>query len=194
MLEQEYYSHLAQIQSDNPPTMVLLSNADKLYAINLEERTVEAPKFLSIRKDHAAETVYFVVDRYYDYVDLKDMICIIQYIAADGQVAKIYPVPFYDVTTLKDERKMIIPWNISRGVTDYAGTVTYAFTFYKLDEARKNFIYNLNIQPATSEILYGLNAVEISPENFQVGVDQYEELVSLVMTNMRKDLYWTDLY
>lgn len=189
----EYYQYLHQIQNDNPPTIALIPNREKTYLINLEERTVEAPKFLSIEKDHAAETIYFLVDRYYDYVDLSSMICIIQYINADNE-AKIYPVPFFDIQTYSKEKKMLIPWNIGAGATKSAGPVQYTFRFYRLNELGTAFKYNLNTKTAVSEVLYGMDAQELNEEDFTFSASQYDTLLSKIEEIDKRDLYWTDLY
>ena len=133
---EEYYSHLHEIQSNNPHRLALISGREKLYSIDLEQRLIHSPKFLSVEKDHAAETVYFLVDRYYDYKDLKDLTCIIQYVDAKG-TAKIYQVPFVDVQTFSAEKKMIIPWNITAGATFYAGKIEYSVKFYEIDVCDK---------------------------------------------------------
>jgi hypothetical protein len=55
----------------------LLPNQEKIYTIDLEQRTIETPEFLSIENDHASETVYFKAARHYDCIDLADTICVI---------------------------------------------------------------------------------------------------------------------
>ena len=122
---QEYYSHLHLIQSNNKPVIGPLEAADKIYKIDLESRTIETPEFLSVEKDHSAETIYFEVPRFYDCIDLTNTTCVIQYVNAANEV-KIYPVPFYDVSTFAEQQLMLIPWNISAGVTKRAGTVKYS--------------------------------------------------------------------
>lgn len=190
---QEYYAHLHQIQSNNPPTLALIPNREKIYEINLNDRTVETPEFLSVEKDHASETVYFIVDRYYDYVDLSQMICVIHYVNAAGD-AKIYPVPFYDVQTYSKERKMLIPWNIGAGATAAAGTIKYSIRFYRLNELGTAFEYNLNTLTMYSKILHGMDAQALSPEDFTFSQDQFSLLIQMIEDISRQDLYWTDLY
>ena len=194
---EQYYTHLHQIQTNNPPSIALISGRDKLYEVNLAERLINGPKFLSVEKDHTAETIYFLVDRYYDYVDLKDMVCVIHYIDAKGQ-GKIYQVPFYDVQTYASEKKMIIPWNISAGATFYAGPIEYSIKFYKINHLQGTeyeFIYNLNTQVAKSEVLRGLDAQSLNPGDFTLGAKMYDDLVSRINDVVnRQDLYWTDLY
>ena len=190
---QEYYAYLHQIQSNNPPTLALIPNREKIYEINLNDRTVETPEFLSVEKDHASETVYFIVDRYYDYVDLSQMICVIHYVNATGE-AKIYPVPFYDVQTYSKDRKMLIPWNIGAGATAAAGTIKYSIRFYRLNELGTAFEYNLNTLTMYSKILHGMDAQALSPEDFTFSQDQFSLLVQMIEDTSRQDLYWTDLY
>ena len=66
---EQYYAYLHQIQSNNSPSIALISGRDTLYEIDLEQRLIHGPQFLSVEKDHAAETIYFITDRYYDYID-----------------------------------------------------------------------------------------------------------------------------
>lgn len=194
---EQYYAYLHQIQSNNSPSIALISGRDTLYEVDLEQRLIRGPQFLSVEKDHAAETIYFITDRYYDYIDLKDMTCIVQYIDARGN-AKIYSVPFVDVQTYAAEKKMIIPWNISAGATFYAGPVEYSIKFYKINHIsgdQYEFIYNLNTQVAKSSILHGMDAQELNPGDFTLGASMYDDLVSRINTvENHKDLYWTDLY
>lgn len=194
----EYYSYLHQIQNNNAPSIALLEHADTLYELDLINRKINGPEFLSVEKDHSAETIYFICDRYHDYIDLADTVCIIQYINANGE-AKIYPVPFYDVQTFADKHKMIIPWNISIGATLYSGIVKYSIRFYQIQEMKKDeykFNYNLNTQVAQGSILYGLNDNnEFKPDDLEISAANYEILLSRINTvENHKDLYWTDLY
>lgn len=190
---QEYYAYLHRIQNDNPPTLALIPNREKIYEINLNDRTVETPEFLSVEKDHASETVYFIVDRYYDYVDLSQTICIVQYINAAGET-RIYPVPFYDIYTYKGDRKMLIPWNIGAGATVAAGEIKYSIRFYRLNELGTAFEYNLTTLTTTSKILHGMDAQALAPEDFTLSVSQYDYLLQRIENIDRKDLFWIDLY
>ena len=95
----EYYDKLWQIQSENAPTLaILLPSAERIYNIDLNKRTIDAPEYLSVSEDHNAETIYFKVDRFFDNVDLSNTVCIIQYVNALGE-ERVYAVPFYDVET-----------------------------------------------------------------------------------------------
>ena len=108
ILEQDYLSHLYIIQSQNPPSLVLFPDVKKIYDVDLDTREIESPDFLSVSKDHKAETIYFRVDRFKGYMDLSNTICVIQYFTPDGS-AHVYPVPFYDVITEK-HKNPYCPW------------------------------------------------------------------------------------
>lgn len=55
---QDYNSKLHLINNANKPSVaVLLPSDEKIYNINLSERKIEAPEYLSIEKDHYAETI-----------------------------------------------------------------------------------------------------------------------------------------
>ena len=103
----EYYSKLFLIQDynrlqnsiGNLPPIPIPENKPCLK-VDLDTRKIEAPEFLSLRKDQKAETIFFEVDRFYDNVDLAFTTCVIQYITPDGD-ERVYPVPFYDTVTDK---------------------------------------------------------------------------------------------
>lgn len=174
--EQEYLSQLYAIQSNNPPSQVPFPELKTIYDIDLNTRTVEAPQLLSVSKDHEAETIYFRIDRYHDFMDLSLVAGIIQFVTPDNQT-HWYPIPFYDITSEKDNDKMIIPWNVSGEATQYSGQVTFSFRFFLIEqeiinksdeidnesltgavppEVRYKLIYNLTTLSATSEVLDGM--------------------------------------
>lgn len=191
---QEYYSLLHLIQSNNAPTIALLPKQEKIYSINLEDRTIETPEFLSVEKDHASETVYFKTSRYFGCIDLVDTTCVVQYINADNE-AYIYPVPFIDVQTLKDTNEILIPWNIGGSATKTAGTITYSIRFYRVDTTGKQFEYNLNTLPVSSKILHGMDPVDLQPDNFAIEPGDYLELVDRInQVSNQTILSWIDIY
>jgi hypothetical protein len=91
---------LYDIQFKTPPSNVCLSNANSnnTYNIDLVSRTIDAPQYLSVKKDHRSTVVYFKVDRYHDAIDLSNTICVIEYIVPNSEtrVPYIYVVPFFD--------------------------------------------------------------------------------------------------
>ena len=190
---ENYYEYLTHIQLNNQPTIAVLPSSDKIYDIDLKTRQIETPKYLSVEHDHKSETIYFKVDRFFDYMDLSQTVCIVQYITADNK-ARIYAVPFYDITTFAHEDKMIIPWCIDGGATAVAGTVKYSLRFYKVNEAEQQFVYNLNTQPTSSKVLYGMEVQEMN-EDYDLSPSVYDEVVAQ-LTQFRKELgsFWEEMY
>lgn len=106
---QEYYKNLLEIQNarvNRAPETFHLPSGVKTYQIDLNKRTVKAPDYLSVAKDHHAETIYFECNRYFDNVDLTKTTGVVQYVNASNE-GGIYVIPFYDVTT--KENKIIFP-------------------------------------------------------------------------------------
>ena len=194
---QEYAEKLWQLQINNPTTKAILLPGDEtIYEVDLDARTIAVPKFLSVAKDHQAETIYFQFDRFYDRIDLTTKCCIIQYVNAAGN-SYIYPVPFYDVETLSGQGKVIIPWCIQGAATEQAGTVKFAISFYSVDVDHK-INYCLNTLVASGEILNGQNTDDLSDyTESQVTLDSslLELLQSLEALANSHELavYWLDV-
>lgn len=188
----EYYSNIHQINSYNRPTIAVLTpSSEKIYGINLNERTIEAPDFLSVEQDHTAETVFFKVDRYFDNVDLSNTSCVIYYTNAKGD-SYIYQVPYYDIYTLADDEsgpKILFPWCIDGYATIKPGIIEFSIQFFALND-KKELTYCLNTQSAKSKILYGLK-VELNDNYYNLTADFYQEILSKINDiNLRQDIYW----
>lgn len=194
---QEYAEKLWQIQANNPPTKAILLPGDEtIYEVDLDARTIAVPKFLSVAKDHQAETIYFKFDRFYDRIDLTTKCCVIQYVNALGD-SYIYPVPYYDVETLSGQGQVIIPWCIQGAATEAAGIVKFAITFFAVDPDHK-INYCLNTLVASGEILNGQNTDDLSDyTESQVTLDSslLELLQSLEALANSHELavYWLDV-
>lgn len=183
---------LYEIASQNSPNIVELPGAKRnMYEVNLSTREINSPKFLSLNAEHKAEVIYFVFDRFYDYMDLVNTTCVIQYIAPDNK-PYVYVVPFYDIYTFRYLNKMIIPWNIDGSATQKAGTIRYSIRFYKLTGEGENaeLVYNLNTLPAESEIKESLNVDPLNKEEVDFQTEAYEYLMSEISKLHRKELYW----
>lgn len=192
---EEYLNNLFRIQSESPP--IILSPGvpaeEPMYEIDLNTRSIDAPKFLSVEKDHNAEVVYFVMDRFFDNLDLSSTVGIVQFINAEGK-SGFYPIPFYDIDTLKSDNKIIIPWMIDGRATREAGDIKFAFCFYLLD-GDKNYMFLLNTLPAKSKILYGMNLHETmdSPE-FVLPAEELLYINQEIQSLKREfDMYWYDV-
>ena len=202
----DYIKFLYQIQNPNRQTQaIIFSDNEPLYEIDLNTRTILAPSFLSVEYDHNAETIYFLVDRYYDNIDLSQMFAVVQYENADPVKERrgwIYPVPYFDINgPFVPEGKMIFPWVIQGPATAYAGTVTFAVKFYRLKDLEidhengttryaKEYEYVLNTVPTTSKVLHGMDIYTTS-ENYIYPENTVESLYQAIEEVRRQnDLYW----
>lgn len=187
---QEYYAKLHLIQDTNKPMVAVLAPSDeRIYNIDLSTRKIESPDFLSIEKDHMAETIYFTVDRYYDNIDLLETTCIVQYINANKE-ARIYAVPFFDVTTF--EGKILFPWCIEGEATKAAGNVQYSFKFYHTFKGENDevlFDFNLNTMAATSRVLTGLDVAN-KDETYDYVASEIEAALARVDLATKLDIEW----
>jgi hypothetical protein len=160
-------NNLYDIQYTNPPSNVCLTgaNSKNTYDIDLSTRTIHGPATLSVARDHKSTVIYFKVDRYFDFMDLSNTICVVEYkvLRENKEVPYIYVTPFLDTQRHAAENKMIFPWVISGVAARQDGIVEYAIRFYRLEGLTSNdskIVYDLHTLPAKSTILAGLNVNE----------------------------------
>ena len=199
---EDYNKFLFQIQDSNKPKQaILIPQSEKIYDINLNTREIIAPEFLSVEKDHYAETIYFKVNRYFDNMDLTNTVCLIQYInhnaktpEGEKDLGHVFVVPYYDAITYKNEDKILLPWCIEGAATVAAGPISFSFRFYKMDKDLK-FIYNLNTLPADSKILYGMNVISDESDEFPIiPQDKYQWIIQEIqMLKDTNDIYWVEI-
>lgn len=160
-------NNLYDIQYTNPPSNVCLTgaNSKNTYDIDLSTRTIHGPATLSVARDHKSTVIYFKVDRYFDFMDLSNTICVVEYkvLRENKEVPYIYVAPFLDTQRHAAENKMIFPWVISGVAARQDGIVEYAIRFYRLEGLTSDdskIVYDLHTLPAKSTILAGLNVNE----------------------------------
>ena len=185
---EEYYSKLYQIQDENPPTLaLLLPSTERIYEIDLNARTIEAPEYLSVETDHRAEVIYFKMPRFFDGIDLTTKSAVIQYENAAGE-GHIYLVPFYDIETADRlgigigegvKQTVLFPWLIDHYVAKVAGTVKYNIRFFEMS-TENELLYSLNTLPAQSKILYGIDLKD----------DTLYSVITLTQNNYEPNSYY----
>ena len=152
--EAEYLQYLANIaNSYNPPNILIRIPVDEpVYKIDLNTRSVETPKFLGVEAEHQAEVIYFIMDRYYDNVDLSNCIGVVQFKNARNE-EYMWVIPAYDVTSVPN--KLIFGWNIQSPITKYGGNVQFSFKFFKMDKTSGELLYELNTLVVKTKVLVG---------------------------------------
>lgn len=202
---QDYFSNLVRALHDGPPVYALLPSPDNIYNIDISSRTIEAPKFVGVTRDHKAESIYFIVDRYADYMDLATTSCLIHYVNANGD-SRIYHVPFYDIYKYARENKMIFPWVIDAQVAAVAGPIQFSVQFYKIGEmiddkgiANKVISYSLNTLPAKSEVKQSLEVDKDGQDSdYLLSADQFSQIEAEIdriddIISREYVLRWTNL-
>lgn len=169
---QEYNSLLHRLMDPNAfASMIRIPENEPIYDIDLNQRKIAVPDFLSVEEDHNSEIIWFKVDRFYDNIDLYDSTCWIQYINADNE-EYFYAAPLVVGLEEFGSEKLLIPWAISKEVAKRTGVIQFSFQFFKLSEDKNRFLYILNTQVAKSRILTGLR---VDPSAFLTDVEQTEE-------------------
>ena len=156
---EEYNSLLYKLKDPNEFVHFLRIPAEEpIYTINLATRTIDAPEVLSVEKDHNSEIIWFQVDRFYDDFDLYSANCWIVYRNAErGEHYYSAPLIIGGREGMSND-VVLIPWALSEYVTKKAGSIEFAFEFFKISEDGKRFMFRLNTSPSKSKILYGLPA------------------------------------
>lgn len=186
-----YLNALYLIQNGNRETKIIepLPPEEELYKVNLNTRIVEAPSHIGLEKDHRAETYYFIVDRYYDLVDLaQDSISIMFfYEAADGKGYAFAP-SYIDITSYKD--KIVFPWIIEYPATIKQGAVKFSIQFFRLN-SRGEYDYLLTTLPSQTKVLNSI--VEKIEESADMKIDSGEvHRLQAQIDELRRtdDIYW----
>lgn len=191
-----------------PQLVHLLPSDNQIIDIDLSQRLIVAPHFLSVQYDHNAEVVYFKCDRYYDTMDLTNTVCLIQYknaahLNASQKTVRddgLYWVPFYDIDHYEvDEEehlvnsKIIIPWAIGGLATMYPGKIDYVVRFYQLSNDGSGYIFNMSTQVAEGTILHGMDPIgEI--KDFTIDTTEVERIYQAITTAQdNSTTYWMDV-
>lgn len=155
---QEYNGLLHQLRDPNEFSHFLKMPEDEhVYNVDLNSRKIETPDFLSVQSDSNAEIIWFKTDRFYDNIDLYSGCCWIIYTNASGN-SYFYNAPMQVVAGPYGHDYLLIPWVISKEVTDASGAIKFSFQFFKLSEDYQRFLYILNTTPTASKILVSLDA------------------------------------
>lgn len=176
---------LFQIQTQVPPSPIRnLPTSSNIYDIDLNTRSVQSPKVLSVSRDHKSMVVYFRIDRFFDYMDLSETVCLVQYVPYNHKGAPYtYVVPFFDILSQEDSGKMIFPWVVGGPATSSEGVLQFAIRFYRVDTNEDGDVvltYNLNTTPSSTTVLYGLESDDAA---MKLAYDEpiakeYENLIS----------------
>lgn len=209
-LNQTAIDKLFEIQNNNRPQLAKMAYAEDYIEVDWRSRSIGERPILSTARDHKAENVYFIMDRYWDYMDLSTATCIISYKTYPRDPKKtgvtgLYAVPYYDIFSHKaipgslEKDRMVIPWCIDGRVTQDEAEVEFAIRFYRIDADGKKIIYNINTTPIISKVLYGLNVqpdgledAESLAGDYDIAGSMYEHFTQEINDIRRQDVFWIE--
>lgn len=215
---EEYESLIGQLKDPNYfAKYPLIPSDETVYEIDLDARTIQAPKFVGVEDDHAVEIVWFKTDRFFGTLDLFESTIIVRYTNADGKnfISLVSPmvitdnkITFNDLTPAElyadarnliglDEygsEKIFIPWVISNSATQKNGTLSFALQFFRIDGNHSDFEYILNTQVAKTSVLSSSLGnkdaeIEVNPEPglLEDILDAYSQIAK------NYEIYWIDV-
>ena len=140
---------------------------EPLFEINANSRKISIPSDfaangLSVQGDHLAETVYFCIDRYFDYMDLNNCKIRINWKMGDAFGQSVNFSKSLDA----EPGKIIFGWPVAKEMTGKSGSLSFAVEFY-VEDQDGNSSYSLNTLVSTITIKEGL--VLIEPAVINVG-------------------------
>lgn len=187
----DYFCNIIELSGINPQYVVLPINEDK-FEINADSRVITVPvsfkkNGVGVQGDHTAETIHFVIDRYFDSIDLAadDIFIAIQYEGPNKDIHGLDPAVFKDVTTLQN--KIIFGWVIDDKITAVPGNIKFAVHFFKgeLDENNKIKAVKYSFNTLTAQIAIN-KAFEFDLSSFDTQRDP-SQLVIDRLTNSKAD-------
>lgn len=157
----EYFAVLKSLGDINPVYTVLPLD-EPIFDIDTNTRKITVPtefakNGISVQGDETSEILYFSVDRYTDAMDLyrDDINIVIQWESAPDSkghtVKKMSREHIRDITSLKQEGKMLFGWAIDSRITQNPGAIKFSVRFYRFDEEQK-LDFSLNTLTATAVI------------------------------------------
>ena len=130
---------------------------EPLFEIDANSRKITIPNEfrsngLSVQNDHLAETVFFSIDRYFDYMDLSNTDITINW----KMGSEIGKTKNFIMSTEIVPGKIIFGWPVNNTVTKKSGSLTFAVEFCKKDENTGAILYDFNTLAASITIKDGL--------------------------------------
>ena len=128
---------------------------EPMFEIDANSRKIEIPNDfrtngISVQGDHLAETIFFSIDRYFDYTDLSTTDININWKMGNESGKTKNFILSKDIIP----GRLVFGWPINNVVTAKSGALQFAVEFFKTDNS--GVIYRLNTLAATANIKDGL--------------------------------------
>lgn len=151
----EYYYHMADFFETQKYKYVMLPIDEEPFKIDLNTRAIEIPqsfaKCASVQSDQLAETIIFVADRYFDYMDLATTNIYVQWTIPENRKlgTEAYngatEIEMIDLESLPGKIKFA--WPLNEKITAVPGVVKFSVRFFRLNKDSSNeykLAYSLN--------------------------------------------------
>jgi hypothetical protein len=154
----EYYSHMADFFDNHKYKYIMLPLDEEAFNIDLNTRTIHVPasfsKCASVQSDQLAETIIFVADRYFDYMDLANTEIYVQWTVPEDKkngIEEYNGATRVEMMDLDSEKgKLRFAWPLNDTVTERPGIVKFSVRFFRVNDNNPN------------ELLYSLNTTDSS--------------------------------
>lgn len=184
----EYYSHMADFFDNQKYKYIMLPLDEEPFNIDLNTRTIQVPtsfsKCASVQSDQLAETIIFIADRYFDYMDLANTEIYVQWTIPENKkdgIAEYNGATRVEMVDLDTEKgKIRFAWPLNDTITANPGTVKFSVRFFRVDDSNPNkLLYSLNttdasiiIKPALQKSLNEESKVEkpVSDDSFRKAI------------------------
>lgn len=159
----DYFAYIGDlIQLDPLYAMIPLDEAP--FKINANTRSIEVPsafvKCAGVQNDNLCEIITFIVDRYFDYVDLDTTTIAVQWQSANKK--GIHIVELKDIETYPG--KIRFGWPLNSDITETPGDIIFSIRFFIRPEIGGEMKYILNTLPAKISIKSTLNVTGVEEE------------------------------
>lgn len=156
---EEYYNWLPEIKRDEegkPTIFTKLPLDEAHFEINANTRAISIPtdfkkNGIAVQGDDLAEVVYFMIDRYFDAMDLNNTEIFIEWETPKGKNGDgIKSVSETYLKIIDDELypgKLIFGWAISDAITKDSGNLKFAVRFIQwadTESGKKQIAYSFN--------------------------------------------------
>lgn len=174
---EEYLSWLAQLKDLNSDYVLRFSRmplTEDCFEIDANTRTISIPadfrkNGIGVQGDDVAEDVYFIIDRFYDVVDLNNCEIHIKYETPKTKTKGDFEVLYKDITT--EPGKIIFGWPITANVASEAGSLRFSIQFVQRenpDEKNSKIIYSFNTLTQNVAVQNSIGIDLSKPETYEV--------------------------
>lgn len=144
----EYYHYLPEL-AEKSFRYLMIPLDETPVEIDANQRAMKVPmtlsKCASVQNDHMAEAITFVVDRYYDFMDLSTTEIYVQWRHADNAESQ------YDAQKINEQEsqldlstpdKIRFTWPLTKDITKNPGNIEFSVRFFRRNENDVCYSFN----------------------------------------------------